>query len=113
MKYISFSTSYFQALARSIFLSIMNDLNVSNADIRLTVFRVNQIERARIYGQELIYRLPTITQIYSLDIDWIGMINSEYTEYNKTPRTNIEGVENLVKKFFSQPWIHFLKVHFD
>ena len=29
------------------------------------------------------------------------------------PRTNIEGVENLVKNFFSQPWIHFLKVHFD
>ena len=40
------------------------------------------IERARIYGQELIYRLPTITQIYSLDIAWIGTINTEYTEYN-------------------------------
>ena len=28
-------------------------------------------------------------------------------------RTNIEGVENLVKNLFSEPWIHFLKVHFD
>ena len=76
-------------MARSIFLSIMNDLNVSNADIRLTVFRVNQIERARIYGQELIYRLPTITQIYSLDIDWIGTINMEYTEYNTSPEIEV------------------------
>ena len=47
------------------------------------------IERARIYGQELIYRLPTITQIYSLDIDWIGTINMEYTEYNTSPEIEV------------------------
>ena len=67
----------------------MNVLYGSIVDIRLTVFRVNQIERARIYGQELIYRLPTITQIYSLDIDWIGTINIEYTEYNTSPEIEV------------------------
>ena len=91
-------------LARSVFLSIMNVLYGSIVDIRLTVFRVNQIERARIYGQELIYRLPTITQIYSLDIDWIGMINSEYTEYNKIEEVRL--LRKMAKNILCQQ-IHF------
>ena len=32
----------------------------------------------------MIYRLPTITQIYSLDIDWIDMINTEYNKWRLT-----------------------------
>ena len=31
----------------------------------------------------------------------------------KMIHVSLLGVENLAKKFFSQPWIHFLKVHFD
>ena len=50
----------------------------------------------------MIYRLPTITQIYSLDIDWIDMINTEYITESCNEQLAIAAAKERIKRLTSK-----------